>query len=292
MPSLHGIFANNPIFKILPHQTFDFVKFARERVDERLAKYDPSSTGRPDLLSHFIEARKAYPDVVTDHQVFVYGLTNVVAGSLSTSHVLDELIKYLTMHPEAQKRISDEVRLIEGDGSFPVSFDQSKKAPYLEAVILEGFRIHSVANLSSEREIGAQGLQLQNGIYFPPGTYVGINPAAMNRRADVFGAHPDVFDPMRWLQRDESQEEFIERRNRMDRATLTFGQGSRSCLGKNIVQLELYKLVATLCTRYTVSSDGEHELWVSNLSPAPWSRKPGVVRGLCHGGTEGSMNND
>ncbi len=257
MPSLHSVFANNPIFKILPHQTFDFVQFARERVDERLAKYDPSKADRPDLLSHFIEARKPYPDVVTDHQVFVYGLTNVIAGSLSTSHVLDEIVKYLTTSPEAQKRISDEIRLAARDESFPVSFDQAKKAPYLEAVILEGFRIHSVANLSSEREVGADGLQLPSGTYLPPATYVGINPAAMNRRPDVFGAHPDVFDPLRWLQGKETQDEFMERRLRMDRATLTFGQGSRSCLGKNIVQLELYKLIATLCTRYTVSFEAD-----------------------------------
>lgn len=34
----------------------------------------------------------------------------------------------------------------------------------------------------------------------------------------------------------------------MDRATLIFGQVSRSYLGKNIVQLDLYKLIATLHT--------------------------------------------
>jgi hypothetical protein len=94
MPPLHSFLANNPFFRILPHQTFGFVKFAREGVNERLTEYNPSSTDHPGLFAHFIGPRKAYPDVVTDYQVFVYGLTYVIAGSLSTSHVLDELVKY------------------------------------------------------------------------------------------------------------------------------------------------------------------------------------------------------
>lgn len=259
MPSLHGLLANNPIFKIIPHQTFDFIKFAQVRVTQRLKEYDPTNKGRPDLLSHFIEARTAYPDIVNDNQVFVYGLTNVIAGSLSTSHVLDEVVKYLTSHPDAQHRIAEEIKLVTASSDeFPISLDQAKKSPFLEGVILEGFRIHSVANLSSEREVGSAGMQLPNGLTLPPGTYVGINPAAMNRRADVFGPHPDIFDPLRWLRREEeSEEQHVERRLRMDRATLTFGQGSRSCLGKNIVQLEIFKLIATLCSRFTFTATGE-----------------------------------
>jgi cytochrome P450 len=34
---------------------------------------------------------------------------------------------------------------------------------------------------------------------------------------------------------------------------LTFGQGSRSCVGKNIVQLEIFKVIASLATRFIVS---------------------------------------
>jgi cytochrome P450 len=95
---------------------------------------------------------------------------------------------------------------------------------------------------------------LPGGVRLPPGTYVGINPAAMNRRVEIFGERPEEFEPLRWPKGvGESEEEFVERRARMDRATLTFGQGSRSCLGKNIVQLEVFKVVATLCSRFTVS---------------------------------------
>lgn len=62
---------------------------------------------------------------------------------------------------------------------------------------------------------------------------MGINAAAMNRIEDIFGANPDEFDPLRWLQREnEIGDEFRERRLRMDRANLTFGRGSSICVGK------------------------------------------------------------
>lgn len=272
MPSLHNILANNPIFRIIPHGTFDFIRFAQQRVDDRLAKYDPSNTSRPDLLSHFIAARETYPEVVTNKQVLVYGVTNVIAGSLSTSHVLDEIVKYLTTHPDAQQRVRDEVNDGAREGGSPISYDQAKKSPYLEGVILEGFRIHSVANLSSERVVGPDGMQLPNGMVLPPGTYVGINPAALNRRSDVFGEHTQNFEPLRWLKHDnETEDDYQKRRLQMDRATLTFGHGSRSCLGKNIVQLEVFKLIATLCSRYEVSVEQiilRHNLTLNSSRPS------------------------
>lgn len=253
MPVLHRLFINNPVFKIIPHRTADFVKFTKDQVDRRIANYDTTQANRLDLLSHFLEARKTFPEVVTNEQTFIYSLTNVIAGSLSTSHVLDEIVKYLAANPDAQTRVCDEVGLVRGDQTFPIPFDTAKQSPFLEAVILEGARIHNVANSSSERVVGPNGLQLPSGTYLPPGTYVGINAAAMNRRQDVFGEHTDKFDPSRWLRQNETEEDFVNRRLQMDRATVTFGHGSRSCLGKNIVQLELFKILATLCTRYRVS---------------------------------------
>lgn len=91
------------------------------------------------------------------------------------------------------------------------------------------------------------------GQHLPPGTVVGTNPGAMNKRTDIYGADAGTFDPLRWMRRaSETQDEFVERRLRMERAGMTFGYGARSCIGKNIVQLELFKVVATLMRLYQV----------------------------------------
>lgn len=253
MPLLDHFLAKNPIWKIFPHRTFDFIRFAQTHVKQRIAKYDTSDSSRPDLLSYFIAARETYPAVVTDDQVLAYSVTNVVAGSLSTSHVLDEIVRFLVTNPAAQQRIFEEIKATGAD-EFPISLDHAKLAPYLEGVIQEGYRIHSVANVLLEREVPTQGMELPSGHSLPAGTYVGINAAAMNRIEDVFGTKPHEFDPLRWLQREnETSDEFRERRLVMDRANLTFGQGSRSCVGKNIVQLEIFKVISSIATRFIVS---------------------------------------
>jgi cytochrome P450 len=252
MPVLDHFLAKNPIFKLLPHRTFDFIRFAQKHVKQRISEYEKSDSSRPDLLSYFIAARETYPDVVDDDQVLTYSVTNVVAGSLSTSHVLDEIVRFLVTTPAAQQRICDEIKATGGD-EFPISLDHAKLAPYLEGVIQEGYRIHNVANVLLERAVPVQGMELPSGHNLPAGTYVGINSAAMNRIEDVFGERTDEFDPLRWLQQEkETDDEFRERRLRMDRANLTFGTGSRSCVGKNIVQLELFKVIASICTRFIV----------------------------------------
>ena len=254
MPILDHFLAKNPIFKLVPHRTFDFISFAQVRVKERISDYDSSDSSRPDLLSYFIAARENYPDIVDNEQVLTYSVTNVIAGSLSTSHVLDEIIRFLVLNPEAQQRIFEEI-IKAGGEDFPVSLDRAKHAPYLDGVIQEGYRIHSVANILLERAVPQQGMHLPSGHDLPAGVRVGINAAAMNRREDIFGAETDTFDPLRWLQKEtETHDEFLERKLRMDRANLTFGQGSRSCIGKNIVQLEVFKIIATLVKRFIVSS--------------------------------------
>jgi cytochrome P450 len=40
----------------------------------------------------------------------------------------------------------------------------------------------------------------------------------------------------------------------MVRATFTFGAGSRTCIGKNVSLLEIYKVMPSLFWRYEVSS--------------------------------------
>jgi cytochrome P450 len=281
MPLLDHFLAKNPIWKIFPHRTFDFIRFAQKHVKQRIAKYDTSDSSRPDLLSYFIAARETYPAVVTDDQVLAYSVTNVVAGSLSTSHVLDEIVRFLVTNPAAQQRIFEEIKATGAD-EFPISLDHAKLAPYLEGVIQEGYRIHSVANVLLEREVPAQGMELPSGHSLPAGTYVGINAAAMNRIEDVFGTKPDEFDPLRWLQREnETSDEFRERRLVMDRANLTFGQGSRSCVGKNIVQLEIFKVISSIATRFIVSLHSGLGGLYSDRQIVSGRRKPKTVSRTC-----------
>ena len=107
------------------------------------------------------------------------------------------------------------------------------------------------------------------GEYLAPGTIVGMSAWVTHRDQETFGKDADVWRPERWLVEAET-------RKRMESGLLTvrslhllspfiansscarpsqFGAGHRTCLGKNISHLEIYKLVPTVLQVYDVSSD-------------------------------------
>ncbi|KAG9375924.1 Cytochrome P450 [Pyrenophora tritici-repentis] len=123
-----------------------------------------------------------------------------------------------------------------GAASDPITFKESQKLPYLRAVIQETLRMHPAVGAPLTRIIGIGGANLA-GRYFPAGTEVGVNPWVIHNNKEIFGPDASKFRPERWLVQD------AEKRAVMDRNFLTFGAGSRTCIGKNISLLEMYKVI-------------------------------------------------
>lgn len=121
----------------------------------------------------------------------------------------------------------------------------------LDAVIKESMRLHPGVSMPLERWVPPGGLNLPNGTVVPAGTKVGINPYIIHRNKSIYGDDAETFRPERWLRSDgETEEAFEERIRSYNRNDLTFGAGSRICLGRHLSILESYKIVATLINRY------------------------------------------
>ena len=96
--------------------------------------------------------------------------------------------------------------------------------------------------------------ELPSGQKVPAGTIIGISAWAIHRNPRVFGEQVEQYIPERWLQqRGEDTRSFEERTKQMKRADMTFGYGSRTCLGKNIGMMETYKVVPTLLKAFDIS---------------------------------------
>lgn len=70
---------------------------------------------------------------------------------------------------------------------------------------------------------------------------------------EIFGEDIEVFRTERWLvdeKKDHAEEE--KRIKEMSLVMLQFGMGARTCIGKNISLLEIYKLVPTVLRRFEV----------------------------------------
>lgn len=127
-----------------------------------------------------------------------------------------------------------------------------------------------------ERVVPPQGLALPDGSHVPGGSFVGMNPYITGRNKKIYGDDAEEFYPDRWLQReDEDDEAFTERMQRFNSAWLAFGGGSRICLGRNLSQMEVYKIIPTLIARYDIELDDPNEVWWSS---ARWFyRVEGVI---------------
>ncbi|KIM95857.1 hypothetical protein OIDMADRAFT_132823 [Oidiodendron maius Zn] len=224
-----------------------FVEFVSSTIHRRLQsmpKYQ-SEEPKPDLLAHFASAQERYPDVMTPRQIAILCGSNLFAGSQSPSYVFDKIFNFLTTNPSAQKTLHAE--LSKAQCIYPVSWQQIRSLPYLDGVIREAYRLHNIGFFVLERITPIGGLELPSGHYIPAGVRVGTPSGAPGFRQSVYGSDVTEFMPERWVQRPgESEDAYINRKKRMEQSNLTFGYGSRACIGKNIANMTIYKVVATI----------------------------------------------
>ncbi|KAH8784862.1 cytochrome P450 [Hyaloscypha sp. PMI_1271] len=268
MPWLDYVFVKNPIrAKLFGTKTAPVAKFARDRLNERLNSNEKilKSPKQPkDFLTRFLEAKTTHPDIVDDKQVFSYTVTNMFAGSDTTAISLRAVLYYTLKNPPVLARLNTELStaFAEGKLSFPVTWKQSQSLPYLDAVIKEALRLHPAVGLPLERLVPAPGLQLPNGPSLPAGTIIGASPWIIHRDESIFGAEANEFNPDRWLRKEgEAETQFKARAGGMVRATFTFGAGSRTCIGKNVSLLEIYKVMPSLFWRYEIRLKDPEKEW-------------------------------
>ncbi len=280
MPILDRVFLKNPIYLKLSRwgfidSTFPVAKFARARMAERLPDIAeekgpilPIRAERqmsPDLLSKFFAAKEARPDFMNDTLVQTMAVSMAFAGSETTAISLSAVFYYLLRTPSALTTLRAEIDAAARAGVFSdyetglVTWHESQKLPYLEACIKEAFRMHPAPGLPLERIVPAGGTEIA-GHFVAGGTIVGCSAWVIHQNKKVFGDDSDVFRPERWLVDEEKAKAGPEARERdeqrikeMNGTLLQFGMGSRTCIGKNISLLEIYKLVPSLLRRFEVS---------------------------------------
>ncbi|KEF59855.1 uncharacterized protein A1O9_04703 [Exophiala aquamarina CBS 119918] len=246
MPWLHKIFQDNPLMR--KTKPSPFMKVVQKTVESRLEKPDVESRSRPDLLAHFIATHQNNPEM-DRLQVLITTSGNLIAGGLSPGKTFNEICYFLAANVQAQDTLLYELK--EARCTHLASYEELKQLGFLEGVIKEALRLHSSTSFNLQRNTGPNRLELPNGIHIPPYTNIGCPAGAINQDVRVFGEDAHIYRPERWQQaKDESQEAYIERRKIMERTELSFGQGSRTCIGKNIALMEMFKAVATLMGQF------------------------------------------
>ncbi|ETI27659.1 hypothetical protein G647_00108 [Cladophialophora carrionii CBS 160.54] len=197
-----------------------------------------------DFLTKLLRMNALQPDRFPMGAVFSTCITNIGAGSDTTSVSLAGILHQLMKSPATVQKLRQELdQAIEERGSSDMlSFQEAQKLPYLQAVIKEGLRLHPATGLPMVRVVPKGGATIA-GRYFPEKTEVGVNTWVAHANQNMFGADAEEFRPERWL-------EDAERAAEMNRNILTFGAGSRTCIGKNISLLEISILIPELVRKF------------------------------------------
>lgn len=195
---------------------------------------------REDLLADLIKLHKEKPDF---NEIYLrrMAITNFGAGHETMCSALTSILTMIGSRPAVQQKVADEIRSSPVD---PTRFDNAIHLRYTQAAMKEAQRLHPVLAMSLPRTVPAEGLRA-HGYFFPAGTTVGCSPVALHRNPDIVGPDPDVFDPNRWLGDPDL-------RRSMERYNLNWGGGSRTCPGRHLAYLVLYKVVPAIFREFEV----------------------------------------
>lgn len=117
-----------------------------------------------DIVSKLLAVHQANPERVTKQDVIYAGLNNIGAGTDTTSISLSAVIYHLWRNPRYLERLREKLKGV----SDPITYEQAKKIPYLEAVIKEALRVHPAAGLPIQRVVPKGGRTIA-GRFFPAG---------------------------------------------------------------------------------------------------------------------------
>ncbi|KAH8549933.1 cytochrome P450 [Umbelopsis sp. PMI_123] len=182
-------------------------------------------------------------------------LIMIFAGHDTTAHSLTMLFYTLAKHPECQQKIREEFQsTIPDEESFTAA--NIGKLKYLSAAIKESMRLHPVlpAVLLQSYEDTTLG-----GIQIPKGSTLEVPQIRIQRDPEVF-KKPCAFIPDRWLQDDLEFQGDLEKvgddKSNLANAFMVFSQGTHSCLGMNLANLELRVATALLVINFDIKYNG------------------------------------
>lgn len=214
------------------------IKTLHEVIDVLIAEKKVSQSS--DLLSVLMNAKFEDGKVLTDQEMRDHIVSFIFAGHETTAITLAYAVQLISLHPEVQKKLREEL----------TTHTNIDEQPYLKAIISEVLRMYPASWMVGRDAIAADSI---GGVTVPKGSVV-IMPTWAYHRDPKYYEDPMTFRPERWtpeFQKALPRTKFIP-----------FGYGGRMCIGNVFALYELQYTIGSLYQRFGTElvSDAKFEI--------------------------------
>lgn len=196
--------------------------------------------GRVDLLARLMEGKDETGAKLGRSELTAEALTQLIAGSDTTSNTSCAILYWVCKTPGVLQKLQKELDEAIPAGVDVPSFEMVQSLPYMQNVINETLRIHSTSSLGLPRVVPpGPGIEIE-GKHFPANTVLSVPAYTIHHSKEIWGPDADEFVPDRWNNLTERQKIGF----------IPFSHGPRSCVGRNVAEMELALIVGTTFRRY------------------------------------------
>ncbi|KAI1348904.1 cytochrome protein [Xylaria sp. FL0043] len=165
--------------------------------------------------------------------------TTYGGGADTTVNTISSFFLAMTLFPNVQRRAQEEIDRVVGVNRLP-TFGDRESLPYVEAVLTEAWRWHSVAPMGVAHAATAE--DVVEGYRIPKGTLVLPNTWWFMHDPAVY-PDPMAFDPSRYLGQNPAP----------DPANHIFGYGRRICPGRYIADSSVWLTIVRSLAVFDIS---------------------------------------
>ncbi|XP_022096159.1 cytochrome P450 10-like [Acanthaster planci] len=216
-----------------------------DRMKETLESEDLGEDTAPDVYSYFLAKNTPATELLGHMQ-------DLLQVSMdTTSNSMNLLLYCIASNPRVQEKLYNEVSEVLQGGS--VTVDKLKDLRYLKCCVKESSRMFMT--IPGTSRILDHDIVI-NDYNVPKGTYINMCFQVMCRDPEIF-EEPNEYRPERWLD--------VRKAPDMAFSHLPFGFGPRSCVGRRLVDQEMYILLANLVSKFRIENlcDSEPDLkWI------------------------------
>ncbi|KAJ3683874.1 hypothetical protein LUZ60_014101 [Juncus effusus] len=202
-------------------------------------------------------------------------------GSVTSASLIGNILTRLAVYPDLQEKIYCEISEVKKD-SCDINTNNVRKMRFLLSVIFESVRLAPAGPFLQRCSLNSD-IRLENGVIIPAGALVVVPLHLVHTDISIWGEDPLQFNPLHFVSSEtklkeasykDSKQNFVMNECEKVESVLSFGAGTRACVGQNFAILSIASTIASLIYNYEIKlhhgaakeSEGQIDNFVAKIA--------------------------